>query len=408
MAMENSPARGGGEEPRGPAADPGPVAPRSREPTVRTIMRVVVTVVLSALALYVVYLVRTPLSYLVMATFVAVVVSAPVNRLSKRMPRGLAILIVYTGVILIPIGIGAVLIPPAVTATISLVNQLPAYVQDVEAFVQDNQQLQNLNEDFDLTGKLQEVAEDAATDLDDAAAALADVGAGLVGSMFGGFTVLILSIFMVSRGRGWTDAALRYRPAHQAEAIRRALDHMAFAVSAYVGGALAQATIAGIAAFAVLSILGVESPLALAVIVAILDLIPLIGATIGAVIVGLVTLFTDFPTATIIWAGFAIGYQQFENYVIQPRIQSYAVSLDPFIIVVAALFGGFLIGIVGALLAIPTAAALQIAVREVAAYRRDLGGGGSEGGGPPPREEGAGPDPPPPGEGGAAPEPAGG
>ena len=75
------------------------------------------------------------------------------------------------------------------------------------------------------------------------------------------------------------------------------------------------------------------APLALAVIVAILDLIPLIGATIGAFIVALVTLFTDFPTVTIIWVIFAIAYQQFENYVIQPRIQSRAVQLDPFVIV---------------------------------------------------------------------------
>ena len=124
---------------------------------------------------------------------------------------------------------------------------------------------------------------------------------------------------------------------------------MAIAVSSYVGGALAQATIAGIVAFIVLQILGVPAPLALAVIVAMLDLIPLLGATIGAFIVGIVTLFTDFPTVTIIWIVFAIAYQQFENYVIQPRIQSRAVQLDPFVIVVAAIFGGTLLGIVGAL-----------------------------------------------------------
>ena len=120
-----------------------------------------------------------------------------------------------------------------------------------------------------------------------------------------------------------------------------------------MGGALAQATIAGLAAFVVLSILGVPSPLALALVVGMLDLIPLIGATIGALIVGLITVFTDFPTVTIIWFVFSIAYQQFENYVIQPRIQSKAVQLDPFIIVVAALFGAVLLGVIGALVAIP-------------------------------------------------------
>ena len=106
------------------------------------------------------------------------------------------------------------------------------------------------------------------------------------------------------------------------------------------------------------------------------------------VIVGVVTLFVDFPTTTIIWAIFAIVYQQFENYVVQPRIQSRAVALDPFIIVVAAIFGGTLLGIIGALLAIPVAAALQIAVREFMLFRRggfdaieDGKGDSSQGGG---------------------------
>jgi predicted PurR-regulated permease PerM len=342
----------------------------AREPSVRVVLRVVVTVVLSVLALYLVYLVRTPLFFLAVATFVSVAVSGPVNTLSGRMPRGLAITVVYSGLLLVPIVIGAILIPPAVSAISSLVGQLPTYVDDVTEFVQGNSQLQNLNEDFDLTTKLEELAQNLASDLDVVAGELANVGAGLLGSVFAVFTIVVLSIFMVSRGRQWTDALIRYRPENERRAIRRGLDRMAYAVSSYVGGALAQATVAGVAAFVVLSILGVDAPLALAVIVALLDLIPLIGATIGAFIVMLITLFTDFPTATIVWIAFAIAYQQFENYVIQPRIQARAVKLDPFIIVVAALFGGFMLGVVGALLAIPTAAAAQIAVREVIAYRR--------------------------------------
>ncbi|TFG72214.1 MAG: hypothetical protein E4H22_03075, partial [Solirubrobacterales bacterium] len=101
--MDNSGALGGGEEAR--AFEPGQAlaAPNGREPTVRGILRIVVTVVASALALYIVYLVRTPLFWLAFATFIAVVVSAPVNVLSKRMPRGLAILAVYSGLILVPI-----------------------------------------------------------------------------------------------------------------------------------------------------------------------------------------------------------------------------------------------------------------------------------------------------------------
>lgn len=355
-------------EPRGAAPASSRWSPR--EPTVRGILRVVVTVVASALVLYLVYLLRTPIGWLFLATFVAVSVSAPVNRMSRHMPRGGAIAIVYLGLILVPIGIGGILVPPAVRAASDLVSEFPGYVSDLNQTVQENPTLKDLNENFDLVSKLEQLAQDAAGSLDNVAGTLADVGAGLVGSLFALFTIVVMSIFMVGRGRSWMDSFLATRPRNEADALRRALDRMASAVSSYVGGALVQATIAGITAFIVLSILGIPAPLALAVVIAVLDLIPLIGATLGAILVAVVTLFTDFPTATIIWVIFSIAYQQFENYVIQPRIQSRAVELDPFIIVVAAIFGGTLLGIVGALLAIPCAAALQIAVREFLLYRR--------------------------------------
>ncbi len=345
----------------GPAA--GPI------PSVRAILRVLVTIIVVGAALYVIYRLRTPIYFLLMATFIAVALSGPVTFLSRRMPKGGAIALVYAGVVTVPIGIGAILIPPLVRAAADLVSDFPSYVQDLRDAINGNDQLKEINDNFDITSKLEEFATDAASKLDDVAAVLADLGAGLVGSLFALVTVLILSIFMVARGSRWIDRALTTRPSEEAEVIKRALDRMAIAVGAYVGGALLQATIAGIAAFAVLSILGVPSPLALAVIIFALDLIPLVGATLGAILVGIVTLFADFPTATIIWAIFAIVYQQFENYVIQPRIQGRAVQLDPFIIVIAALFGGTLLGIIGALVAIPVAAASQIGVREFLTYR---------------------------------------
>jgi predicted PurR-regulated permease PerM len=393
--MENSPASGGGVGGTG-AVVPAPAVAPSREPTVRGILRVIVTVVLSAFALYLIYLLRTPISWLVFATFVAVVVSAPVNLLSRRMPRPLAIAVVYLGVAGIPILIGALFIPPAVRAISDLVSDFPGYVDDLKQTVENSDTLSSLNDNFDLVSKLQDAANNAAGNAGDVAGTLADVGAGLIGSIFAGVTILVMSIFMVSRGRAWTDAFLHTRPAEEAAAIRRALDRMAFAISAYVGGALLQATVAATVSFVVLKILGTPAPLALAVIILVLDLIPLVGATIGAILVGIVTLFNDFPTDTIIWVVFAIVYQQFENYVVQPRIQGRAVQLDPFIIVIAALFGGTLLGIVGALLAIPSAAAMQIAAREYMEFRRTYHSGE-----PPPAEPGserAPPDAIPPGE----------
>lgn len=341
----------------------------------RSILRVVMTVVASVLALYVVYLLRTPISWMLIAVFVAVATSGPVNLLSRRVPRGAAIAVVYIGIVLAPVAIGAVLIPPAVEQGVKLAKNLPDYVDDLNQTFKDNERLNELNDKYDLTTKLDDAANDLVSNLGSAPSALADIGSTLVSSIFALVTILVMSMFMVSRGRTWRDAALSYRPPHQAERIRRATDHIATAVASYVGGALAQATIAGVAAFLMLVILGVPSPLPLAVIILLLDLIPLVGATLGAVIVGVVTAFVDFPTITIIWTIFAIVYQQFENYVIQPRIQSKAVKLDPFIVVIAAIFGGTLLGIIGALLSIPTAAAIQIALREYMDYRREYGRG---------------------------------
>src|SRR4029079_304413 len=104
-----------------------------------------------------------------------------------------------------------------------------------------------------------------------------------------------------ARARIWGEVSLDLRPPHEAARIRKALDHMARTVGGYVGGILAQATIAGISAFIVLSILGVPFAAALAIIAFFAALIPLVGATLGAIVVAIVTLFTDFPTATIIW-----------------------------------------------------------------------------------------------------------
>ena len=346
-------------------------ATRDERPSTRATLRVVATVALSALAIYILYLVREPLGYIFLGAFVAVAASGPVNLLSRKLPRGLAIALVYLGIIFVPIGIALILVPPLVEQAVKLANNLPEYAQDLNEAFDENPQLREANEKYDITTKLEDVAGNLVSRLGDAAGALVDIGAGLVSSIFALVTILVISMFMIGRGQAWRDALLRYRPPQQAERIRRATDAIAYAIGSYIGGALAQAAIAGVVAWLMLVILGVPSPLPLALIIAMLDLIPLVGATLGAVVVGVVTLFVDFPTTTIIWAIFAIAYQQFENYVIQPRIQSRAVELDPFLVVVAALFGGALLGVIGALLAIPTAAAIQIAAREWLEYRRE-------------------------------------
>ncbi|MDQ4048741.1 MAG: AI-2E family transporter [Actinomycetota bacterium] len=337
--------------------------------TPRAVARAVLIAVAVLIGLYLVYLLRRPIGWLLVATFLAVALSGPVNYLDARMRRGFAIALVYLAMLAVPLALGALIVPPLVTEGNTLAEIAPEYARDVTEFVNENKQLRQVNQDYDITERLQEQAAKLPAKIGGAASTLRDVGVGIVNSIFALVTILILTAFMLGGGRRWIDAGLRYLPPERAEPIDRVLGRSSKAVGNYVAGALAQATVAGVLSYLVLSILDVPFAAPLAVIIFFLDLIPLIGATIGAVIVGVVTLFTNFPTATIVWVIWSIVYQQIENNLIQPQIQKRAVDINPFLVVVAVLFGSALLGVLGALVAVPIAASLQIAMREYAEYR---------------------------------------
>ena len=337
--------------------------------SVRAIARVVVTVVVVVLALYLIYLLRRPLTWIFIAGFLAIALSGPVNLLQRRMRRGFAVALTYIALILVPVLILAALLPPIITQGNKLANSLPGYVDDLSRTVQKNDQLRKIEQDYDITGKLQEQASKLPAKLGDAAGVLSDIGVGIVNSVFAGITILVLSVFLINSGRGALDAYAERYPPERAEWMKRLFDRIAATVGNYVAGALVQATIAGVTAWIVLMILGVPYALPLAVVVFLLDLVPLVGATLGAIIVGIVTLFTHFPTVTIIWIVFSVVYQQVENTVIQPRIQARAVAVHPFVVLVSVLFGSTLFGVLGALLAIPVAAAIQITIYEFSAFK---------------------------------------
>jgi predicted PurR-regulated permease PerM len=336
----------------------------------RSVLRTTLIVLAVVFSVYVIYLLRKPISWLVVAAFIAVAMAAPVRILSRHMPRGLAIAAVYSALIAVPIVLAGLLIPPLVGQAEDLAGDVPGYVDDVEKFVNENETLRNLNEDYDIVSKLEEEAAKLPGKIGDAANILGDIGVGIVNSIFALVTILILSIFMVASGSRYLDRFLAAQDDRHREAMRRAFDSIANAISSYVGGALIQATLAGTFAFIVLTILGAPFAGALALVVAFGDLIPVVGATIAAFFVGIVMLFVNFPVGLIVWIVYAIVYQQIENYVIQPQIQRRAVAVEPLVILVAVLFGSTLFGVPGALLAIPTAASLQIMIREFLDYRR--------------------------------------
>jgi predicted PurR-regulated permease PerM len=338
----------------------------------RSIVRIVLIVVGVVILLYLIYLLRRPIGWLAAAIFLAVALSAPVNWLDQHMRRGFAILLVYLGLLLVPVCLAVLIVPPLVNGANDLADNAPRYSRDVTDYVQKNDTLRKVNDDYQITDKLEEEAGKLPSKLGGAARTLRDVGFGIVNSIFALVTILILTAFLLGSGRIWVDRALEFQPQERRWRIRRALEHMANAVGGYVAGVLLQATIAGFTSYIVLTILGVPFRAPLAVLIFFFDLIPLVGATIAAVLVGIATLFTDFPTATIIWAVWSIVYQQVENSVIQPRIQQRTVKVHPFVTVVAVLFGATLFGVAGALVAIPAAASIQIALREWWDYRESL------------------------------------
>jgi len=333
-------------------------------PNVRDIVRIVLVVVCVAIVLYLLWLLRKPISWLLIAGFLAIALSPPVNWLSRRMRRGLAVAVVYLGLLLVPVMLIALIVPPLITEANTFADNVPRYADDVTKYVEDNDRLREINKDYEVTQKLEEEAKKLPNRLGGAAGTLRDIGFGIVNSLFALITILVLTAFLLGSGRRWTDSIIDSRPPEQRDRLRRARDNMASAVGGYVAGALTIAVIAGIATYIVLAILGVPFRGPLAVIAGLFSLIPLVGATIAAVLIGIVTLFENFPTATIIWVIWAIVYQQIENHLIQPQIQKRTVNVHPFITIVAVLFGATLLGVMGALVAIPVAASIQILLRE--------------------------------------------
>lgn len=341
-------------------------------PTSKAVLRAMLIAVAVALSLYLIYLLRKPISWLIIAAFLALAAAGPVNFLSRYMKRGFAITITYILIISVPLGLIAGITPSVANQVENLINEAPQYASDVENLVQSSDLLQDLDKKYKVVTNLKEGANDLPKRLPDAAGTLKDLGVGFLNSIFAGLTILVLSIFMVGGGPRWARQFIESQRPEHAKRIERTLKRIADAVGNYVAGAIIQATLAGVSAFIVLTILGVPFAAPLALIVAFFDLIPVVGASIAGVAVGLLTLFVNFPVATIVWAAFVIGYQQIENYLIQPQIQKRASKIEPFTVLVAVLFGTVLFGIIGAVLAIPTAAAIQITISEWRDYRASI------------------------------------
>jgi len=295
------------------------------------------------------------------ALFLAIGLNPAVGRLRAwGVPRGGAVAIVALTVIALLAGGIVALIPPLVSQTSQLIGNVPDYI----ASLQRNQTINDLVQRYDIVDKVKN-ALDAGT-VGNAVGGVVG-GAKLVfGTIFNTLTVLVLTIYFMATFDRLRETAYSLVPASRRTRVRLLTDEILTKVGAYMVGALMIAVLAGASTFVVAMILGLGYPFALAVVVAVCDLIPQIGATLGAVIVSLVG-FASSLTDGLVCVVFFIVYQQIENYLIYPTVMRRSVQVSDVAAVVAALLGVALFGVVGALVAIPMVAAVQLIMREVVA-----------------------------------------
>lgn len=326
-------------------------------------------VVLSAFALALLWLLREPIAWVLLAVFTAAALSGPVGVLGRYMKRGFAITLVMLALILVPIGLGAIVVPPVVTGATQLFDKAPDYANQIQEEIQTNPKLQGIEEKYHISDKMKEKVDELPNILGDTAEVLAGIGGTLASSAAALATILVMAVFMLAGGDRWIAWAVAQQPKHHRARTERILNDSTKAIGNYIAGNMLISLVAGISAYIVMLILGIPFAAPLAVAVALFDLIPMIGSLLAGILVGLVSLFVDFPTATIVWAIWMIVYQQLENNLIQPHIQKKSVDINPLLTIIAVLFGSALFGIIGALLAIPVAAMIQIIVKEWWAYR---------------------------------------
>jgi predicted PurR-regulated permease PerM len=340
-------------------------------PSTRTIVRVFLTVAACAAALYFCYLIRHVLGLVFIAGFLAVALGPPVGFFRQRLglPPVLAILLVYVLIVGAIFGVGLLVVPPMVSQVQGLANDIPGYLQDLRK----NDQFRKYDEKYDITTKLSEQARKLPSKLGTAVGTLRSITVGVFSALVELVTVLTMTFFLLRDGGRIVGFLFGLARPERERRLRAIAGDVYRSVSGYVAGNLLISLIAGTTTYVALEILGVPFAVPLAVLMAFLDLIPLIGATIGGVVVGIVTAFTDFPTATIVWAIVFVVYQQVENNLLQPVVYRRTVDVHPLLVIVAILIGAGLLGVLGALIAIPIAATVQIIARDEWAHRRGAG-----------------------------------
>jgi predicted PurR-regulated permease PerM len=346
--------------------------PEVRVVTVRpsTVLSVLGITALVVAVFLLVFLAWHVLTWILIAMFLAAALNPAVVALERRgMRRGTAASLVFALALLLLAAIGFLVIPPLVVQVREFVEAVPDFIDDITA---GRGPLGFLQDDYQLVDRIREAIDrGGAAGVLGLSAGLIDVVRSVITAVVGLLAIIFLTYFMLLEGPRTVERVLSLLPGGTRLRYERVGTHIYRTISGYVTGNLLISLIAGVTSAAVLFAVGSEYAIALGLLVAILDLIPLAGATLAAIFVSTVILIeTDWLRFGIIVA-FFVAYQQLENHMLQPLVYGRTVQLSPLAVLCAVLIGAELAGILGALLAIPVAGSLLAIGREVLLYRRE-------------------------------------
>jgi predicted PurR-regulated permease PerM len=334
----------------------------------RTVLLVIAIIVASFLTLEILWISRRVLSWVFIALFLALALNPAVERLERRLGRRGAATGIVSVATLVAIGlIGWLFIPTLVDQVNSFAHKVPDYLDDL---TKGRGRLGFLETKYHLVDKARKALEEGgASKLFGLSGTALAVAKGIINAVLATVTIAFMTFFMLLEGRNWIDSFFALLKPESRERWRAVGHDIYRTVGGYVSGNLLISLIAGGSTAIVLAIMGVPYAIALGLIVGILDLIPLAGATIAAIIVGAVAFLHSVPAGIVVIA-FFIVYQQVENHVLQPVVYGRTVQLSPLAVLISVLIGAELAGVLGALGAIPVAGSLQVVFLDWLRHRR--------------------------------------
>ena len=340
----------------------------------RTVLSVLGIILAVFALLQVVALARQVLTWMLIALFFALALDPLVNLLMRRgiRRRGLAIGTTYLLLFCAIVLLGATFVPTLVDEVNSFIDAVPDYVEDL---TEGRGRLGFLETDYHLVERVREAA--SGTDLSrilGVSGTAVAVTKGIVTVIAATITILVLTFFMLLEGPRWVERIYGLLPESSEPRWRRIGKDVYATVGGFVTGALTIALLAGITSSLLLIALGVSYAIALGLLVFVLDLIPLAGATIASIVVTTVAVLDEGWVVGLIVLAWFIVYQQIENHLLYPLIYSKTVALSPLTILIAVLIGASLAGVLGAVAAIPIAGTIQVLLRHWLETRRESRG----------------------------------